>query len=84
MPEIELVDAASLALLGVAALRGFFRGAMRESFTLAAVAAAYICVRAFANSVAAWLLAALAGGVSRRPWRTFWRALPWPLPRCWP
>jgi len=57
MPEIELVDAASLALLGVAALRGLFRGAMRESFTLAAVAAAYICVCAFAGSVAAWLLA---------------------------
>jgi len=56
MTEIELVDAASLALLGVAALRGFFRGAMRESFTLAAVAAAYICVRAFASGAAAWLL----------------------------
>lgn len=56
MAEITLVDAASLALLGVAALRGFFRGAMRESFTLAAVAAAYICVLAFTGAVAAWLL----------------------------
>jgi len=56
MAEIALVDAASLALFGVAALRGLFRGAMREAFTLAAVAAAFICVWIFAGTVAAWLL----------------------------
>jgi len=56
MAEIELVDAASLALLGVAALRGFFRGAMREAFTLAAVAAAFICVCAFIDIVIACIL----------------------------
>lgn len=55
MAEIALVDAASLALLGVAALRGLFRGATREAFTLAAVAAAYICVRLLGSAGAALL-----------------------------
>jgi uncharacterized membrane protein required for colicin V production len=51
-------------------LRGFFLGLIREAFSLAAIAAAWIAVRWFAEPAAAWLQRASDGRVGElaAPW----------------
>lgn len=49
------VDAAALAILSLAAIRGLYIGAVREAFSLAAVAVACIAVRLGTQPAAAWL-----------------------------
>ena len=49
------VDVAALAILAIAVLRGLLIGAIRESFSLAALAAASLAVRFGANPAASWL-----------------------------
>jgi len=50
-----------LALIGVAALRGIFRGTQREALALASMAAACICVYVFIDIVIACILLVLNG-----------------------
>ena len=42
-------------IIGIACLRGFFLGLIRESFSLASLGAAYMAVRAFVSPVADWV-----------------------------
>ena len=64
------VDLLALCVLGIAVLRGFFLGLIREAFSLAAIAAAWIAVRWFAGPAAAWLQTASDGRVGElmAPW----------------
>ncbi len=55
MPELSL-DLVVLALLAVAVLRGLLLGLVRESFSLAALAAAVLAVRTFTEPAAASLV----------------------------
>ncbi len=54
--DLGWVDAVALAVLGVAALRGLWIGVVRESFSLAAIAAACLAVRFGSAPAGAWLL----------------------------
>ncbi len=58
------------AILGVAALRGLFRGLTREAISIAALAAACVVVRLFAGQSAAWLVKFSDGQVGpfAAPW----------------
>ena len=64
------VDLLALAVLGVAVLRGFFLGLIREAFSLAAIGAACFAVRWFAGPAAVELEAATGGRVGdlAAPW----------------
>ena len=64
------VDLLALCVLSIAVLRGLFLGLIRESFSLAAIGAACIAVRWFAEPAAAWLEAASDGriGALAAPW----------------
>jgi membrane protein required for colicin V production len=64
------IDLLALSLLGIAVLRGFFLGLIREAFSLAAIAAAWIAARWFAGPAGAWLQAASDGRVGElmAPW----------------
>lgn len=70
MGELRSVDFVVGAILGVAALRGLFRGLTREAISIASLAAACVMVRLFAAPGAAWLVAASDGGVGpiAAPW----------------
>ena len=63
------VDLLALCVLSIAVLRGLFLGLIREAFSLAAIGAACVAVRWFAEPAAAWLeaRAAAASARSRRP-----------------
>jgi len=52
---VSPLDVAALSILGVAVLRGFFRGAVREAFSLAALAASVVVVRWASPPAGAWL-----------------------------
>lgn len=52
---IGWVDGVALSVLAVAVLRGLWIGAVREAFSLAAVAAAFIAIGLLADPVAAWI-----------------------------
>ena len=59
LAEFESVDIVVGAIIGIACLRGFFLGLIREAFSLASLAAAYIAVKAFVGPVSEWV-----GGIS--------------------
>jgi len=70
--ELRSVDFVVGAILGVAALRGLFRGLSREAISIAALAAACVVVRLFAAPTAAWLVEVSDGQVGpiAAPWVT--------------
>ncbi len=51
----ESVDIIVGTIIGIACLRGFLLGLIREAFSLASLGAAYMAVRAFVNPVAEWV-----------------------------
>jgi len=64
------VDYVVLAVVGVAVLRGLLRGLLRETFSIASVAAAVVSVKLFYGDVADWLLRATDGRIGEiaAPW----------------
>ena len=64
------IDLLALSVLGIAVLRGFFLGLIREAFSLAAIVAAWLAVRWFAAPAGAELQAATHGRVGElaAPW----------------
>lgn len=55
LAEFESVDIVVATIIGIACLRGFFLGLIREAFSLGSLGAAYMVVRAFVGPVAAWI-----------------------------
>jgi len=53
--ELRTLDALAAGVLGLAALRGLWIGAVREAFSLAGLATAVLVVRAFREPAARWL-----------------------------
>jgi membrane protein required for colicin V production len=64
------IDAAALAILGIAAFRGMMLGLVRESFSLASLGIAYAAVLLYTRPFAAWLQQATNGRVGAlvAPW----------------
>lgn len=64
------IDLLALSVLGIAVLRGFFLGLIREAFSLAAIVAAWLAVRLFSAPAGAELQAATDGRVGdlAAPW----------------
>jgi membrane protein required for colicin V production len=64
------VDLLALCVLSIAVLRGLFLGLIREAFSLAAIGAACVAVRWFADPAAAWLEAQSGGRIGElaAPW----------------
>jgi len=60
----EPIDVAAAAILAAAAFRGFFRGLIRESFSMAALAGAVVSVKFLAEPLGAWLTQTTKGQVS--------------------
>lgn len=58
------------AILVIASLRGLFLGLVRQAFSLAGIAGAYIAVRVFARPLGDWLLEVSSGGIAPglAPW----------------
>ena len=67
---IEPVDIVVATILAIASLRGMFLGLIREAFSLAGIASAYLAVRLFTASAADWLVAVSGGSipVGLAPW----------------
>ena len=55
MAGFESVDIIVGTIIGIACLRGFFLGLIREAFSLASLGAAYMAVRAFVGPVGEWI-----------------------------
>jgi uncharacterized membrane protein required for colicin V production len=70
LAEFESVDIVVGAIIGVACLRGFFLGLIREAFSLASLAAAYIAVKAFVGPVSEWIGDISGGRINEalEPW----------------
>jgi membrane protein required for colicin V production len=70
LAEFESVDIVVGTIIGIACLRGFFLGLIREAFSLASLAAAYMVVRAFVGPVAEWVGDISGGRISEalEPW----------------
>ncbi|MBW2576810.1 MAG: CvpA family protein [Deltaproteobacteria bacterium] len=70
MAEFESVDIVVGAIIGIACLRGFFLGLIREAFSLASLAAAYIAVKAFVGPVSEWVGDISGGRINEalEPW----------------
>jgi uncharacterized membrane protein required for colicin V production len=70
LTEFESVDIVVGTIIGIACLRGFFLGLIREAFSLASLAAAYLAVRAFVGPVAEWVGEISGGRVNEalEPW----------------
>jgi membrane protein required for colicin V production len=49
------IDAAALAVLGIAALRGLALGLVREAFSLGSIAVAYVTVLLYSGRLAQWI-----------------------------
>jgi membrane protein required for colicin V production len=66
----ESVDIIVGTIIGIACLRGFFLGLIREAFSLASLGVAYIAVRGFVRPVADWVRELADGRVSDAlaPW----------------
>jgi membrane protein required for colicin V production len=66
----ESVDIIVGTIIGIACLRGFFLGLIREAFSLASLGAAYMAVVAFVSPVAEWVGEIGEGRVSEAlaPW----------------
>jgi len=70
LAEFESVDIVVGAIIGIACLRGFFLGLIREAFSLASLAAAYIAVKAFVGPVSEWVGDISGGRINEalEPW----------------
>ena len=70
MSITEPVDILVMAILGIAVLRGVFRGLIREAFSIAALAGACLIVKLFASPLAARLETATGGEITgwAAPW----------------
>ena len=70
MAGFESVDILVGTIIGIACLRGFFLGLIREAFSLASLGAAYMAVRAFVGPVAEWVGEIADGRISEalEPW----------------
>ena len=70
LAEFESVDIVVVTIIGIACLRGFFLGLIREAFSLASLAAAYFAVRAFVGPVSEWVGDISGGRVNEalEPW----------------
>ncbi len=70
MSVTEPVDILVMAILGIAVLRGVFRGLIREAFSIAALAGACLMVKLFAVPLAARLETATGGEITgwAAPW----------------
>jgi membrane protein required for colicin V production len=70
LAEFESVDIVVGTLIGIACLRGFFLGLIREAFSLVSLGAAYMAVRAFVGPVAGWVGEISAGRINQalEPW----------------
>ena len=70
MSATEPVDILVMAILGIAVLRGVFRGLIREAFSVAALAGACLTVKLFAAPLAARLETATGGEITgwAAPW----------------
>jgi len=68
--EIQPLDLAAAGIIGAAALRGLFIGLLREGFSLASIACAYLAVQLFTIPTAGWLEVASQGNIGPRiaPW----------------
>jgi membrane protein required for colicin V production len=66
--EIETVDAVALGVLALACLRGLWIGAVREAFSLAALAAAVLAVRLWTGAGAEWLAAETTLSLATAKW----------------
>jgi len=68
--EIRSIDLAVVVILGIAALRGVFRGLFREALSIGGLAAACIAVRVGTAPGAAWLVEITGGevGPTAAPW----------------
>ncbi|HJO23472.1 MAG: CvpA family protein [Myxococcota bacterium] len=67
---LEPVDYVIAAILALAVLRGLARGLLRETFSIASLAAATVAVRLFWPEVATWLTRVTEGqiGETAAPW----------------
>jgi len=70
LAEFESVDIVVGTIIGIACLRGFFLGLIREAFSLASLVAAYFAVRAFVGPVSEWVGDISGGRVNEalEPW----------------
>jgi len=70
LAEFESVDIVVGTIIGIACLRGFFLGLIREAFSLASLVAAYMAVRAFVGPVADWVGEISGGRINEalEPW----------------
>ena len=70
MAGFESVDIVVGTIIGIACMRGFFLGLIREAFSLASLGAAYMAVRAFVGPVAQWVGEISEGRISEalEPW----------------
>jgi membrane protein required for colicin V production len=57
LASLGWIDRVALAVVGVAALRGLWIGLLREAFSIAALAAAFVAVKLWTEPATAWLLA---------------------------
>jgi membrane protein required for colicin V production len=66
----ESVDIIVGTIIGIACLRGFFLGLIREAFSLASLGAAYMAVQAFVSPVSKWIGEIAEGRISEplAPW----------------
>ena len=55
MGGLAPIDAAALAILGIAASRGFALGLVRESFSLGSIGIAYVAVVLYSDRLAQWI-----------------------------
>jgi uncharacterized membrane protein required for colicin V production len=61
--EIQPLDIAAVAIIAAATLRGISIGLLREGFSLAAIAGAYMAVQLFTIPTAGWLEQASQGDI---------------------
>jgi uncharacterized membrane protein required for colicin V production len=68
--EIQPLDIAAAGIVAAAALRGLFIGLLKEGFSLASLACAYLAVQLFTIPTAGWLELASQGsiGPAISPW----------------
>ena len=68
--SVAPIDLVAAAILGIAGLRGLFRGLIRETFSFGSLAAAYVAVRMFRIPVGQWLFVNSQGAISEgaAPW----------------
>jgi len=69
MADIQTLDAIALGVLGAAMLRGVWIGMIRESFSLAALAGAFLAVRFGTAPLAEWLVGHAPFTLAPLTWR---------------